>query len=138
MKQIILFLALTFAFTACGHKNKAAESTTIAQQEINIDRTQTTVIYFHSNHRCATCMAVENVAKEALKENYKDAIPFFSVDMTLEENKALMKTYSIGVQSLVVVKSDTKIDLTSEAFMYARSKPEKIKASLKTTIDSLQ
>ena len=138
MKHILLILALTFAFTACGHKNKAAEGTTVAQQEINIDKNQTTVIYFHSNHRCATCMAVENVTKEALKENYKGAIPFFSVDMTLEENKALMKTYSIGVQSLIVVKNDTKIDLTSEAFMYARSKPEKVKGSLKTSIDSLQ
>jgi thioredoxin-related protein len=138
MKNILLILALTFAFTACGNKNKTADKDTETQQEISIDKSQTTVIYFHSNHRCATCLAVENITKEALKENYKEAIPFFSIDMTLEENKALMKTYSIGVQTLIVVKKDTRIDLTSEAFMYARSKPEKVKGSLKASIDSLQ
>lgn len=137
MKHILLVLALTFAVTSCGNKNKAAESTANTQQEITIDKNQTTVIYFHSNHRCATCMAVENVTKEAV-DTYKGKVPFYSVDMTLDENKALMKSYNIGVQSLIVVNNDQKLDLTSEAFMYARSKPEKVKDKVKSTIDSLQ
>jgi len=136
MKHIIYVIALTLAFTSCGQKNKTAESATATQQEITIDENQTTVIYFHSNHRCATCMAVENVTKEAV-DSYKGKVPFYSVDITLDDSKALMKKYGIGVQSLVVVNKDQKIDLTSEAFMYARSNPDKVKASLKTTIDAL-
>lgn len=137
MKYILLVIALAFAFTACGNKSKATESTTVVQEEINIDENQTAVIYFHSNHRCATCMAVENVTKKAVA-SYKGKVPFYSVDITLEGNKALMNKYKIGGQSLVIVNKDQKIDLTSEAFMYARSKPEKIKASINTTINSIQ
>lgn len=139
MKSILLVITLALALTACGNKNKStesAENTTIASQEINIDENQTTVIYFHSNHRCATCMAVENITKEAV-DTYKGKVPFHSVDITLEENKALMSHYKIGGQSLVVVNKDQKIDITNEAFMYARSSPEKVKSRVTTTIDSL-
>ena len=136
MKHLLLVLVLALTVTACGSKNKSNENTSSTEQTISIDPNQTTVIYFHSNHRCATCMAVENVSKEAA-DRYKSKIPFYSVDMTLEKNKALMEQYKIGVQSLIIVKNDQKLNLTSEAFMYARSKPEKVISKVQSSIESL-
>ena len=135
MKKLLTILALVAVVTACGHKKN--NTTQVEQTDFNLDKEQVAVLYFHSNHRCATCMAVENVTKEALSENYKDSIPFYSIDITDDKNQSIVKDYAVAGQTLLVVKNDKKINLTSNAFMYARSKPEKVKEEIKTTIDSL-
>ncbi len=133
MKNTVLVLFTAFALTACGGKQQSTEN---SSETVSIAEGQTAVIYFHTKHRCATCMAVESVTREALTA-YGGRVPFYSVDMAAPENKALMKKYQIGNQSLVVVRNDKKEDLTGEAFMFARSKPEKVKKLLQTTINSL-
>ena len=40
-------------------------------------------------------------------------------------------------QCLLIVSGDNRIDLTSEGFMFARSKPEKLKEEIKKAIDPL-
>lgn len=131
MKKILFTLVLLLTLASCGHKDKTAE-TTVAT--VNIDKSKTAVIYFHSNHRCATCMAVEEVAKQSVLNT---DVPFYSIDITLESSKALMKEYNIGTQTLLVVKGDKQQNHTSSAFMYARSKPEKVVKELQTAIAKL-
>lgn len=134
MKQIITTLTLLLLLTACGNKKKNDTTTPL---DISIENGQTAVLYFHSNHRCATCMAVENTTKEAIEENYKDEVPFYSIDITTSEAKALMQQYNIAVQTLLIVKDDKRENITSHAFMYARSKPEKVKENITSILESL-
>lgn len=135
MKKIAILLTILALLSACGNKKDKASS--IVPLSISVDKGQTAVFYFHSNHRCATCMAVENTAKEALKETFNETVPFYSIDITTDEAKELMKEYKVSVQTLLIVKDDQRKDITSNAFMYARSNPEKVKEEIKTIIESL-
>lgn len=134
MKQIISLIALVTVLTACGGKKGSTESTSV--DSFTFDNKKTTVLYFHSNHRCATCMAVENVTKETIAENFAETVAFYSLDINEAKNKAVMKQYSIGGQTLLIVKGDESSNMTSNAFMFARSKPEKVKSELIATIES--
>lgn len=136
MKKIVILFLLALTISACGGKKK--QTTTESEASFHFDNSKPTVLYFHSNHRCATCLAVENTTKEALATSFDGAIPFYSLDINETQNKKLIKEYSIGGQTLLVIKGDQKTNLTNVAFMYARSNPEKVKAELISSIKSLQ
>ncbi len=95
------------------------------------------VFYFHNARRCATCEAVEVESKAALTEMYGEDVKLlvFSLDDTEGANKA--EQLDVSGQTLLVVSGSTKIDLTNEAFIYARTNPEKLKQALKENIDPL-
>ena len=95
------------------------------------------VYYFHATRRCATCEAVEKVTKETLTENYGAKVPFQSINREEEKENPLVKKYEISGQTLLVVKGDQVVNLTNDAFMYARTSPDKLKAKIKETIDAL-
>lgn len=95
------------------------------------------VYYFHSTHRCVTCQTVEKVTRESLNELYGDKISFQSVNNDENANEALMRKFRIKGQTLLIVKGTKMVNLTNEAFMNARSNPDKLKAKIKTTIDSM-
>jgi len=77
------------------------------------------VYYFHNTRRCPTCMAIEKETKKVLKEQaYADAkkngeLVFKSYNAENSANKKLVKKLGITGSSLLVVKGDKKIDLTS-------------------------
>jgi hypothetical protein len=100
------------------------------------------VFYFHLTRRCVTCQAVENVSRDAVQELYPEEISsgkivFRSLNIENQENEAVAEKVRATGQCLLVVSGDTRVDLTSEGFMYARSKPEKLKDALKKAIDPL-
>lgn len=86
------------------------------------------LVYFHNERRCATCMAVEDVAKESIAEN--GAIEFHSYQIGDEACEDLRQKLEVSGQALLLMGKDTTINLTNEAFMYARVEPEKYKAIL--------
>lgn len=96
-----------------------------------------TAYYFHATRRCATCQAVEKVSRETIAEKHKDEVKFVSVNREQDENRALVEKYKVGGQSLLLVRGDQVVDLTSTAFMYARTKPEKLEEKLSSTIKSM-
>ena len=49
---------------------------------------------------------------------------------------AIQKAKAEG-QRLLIISGNNRIDLTDVAFMYARNNPEKLKAEIKKTIDTL-
>ncbi|GEM_PF-1165727 len=110
------------------------ESGTSSATNNKIDNSKVSVVYFHATRRCATCEAVEEVTKETLAEHYKE-VPFHSINR--EEEKELAKKYKVEWQTLMVMKGDKMVNITNEAFMNARTKPEKLKALLQSTIDSM-
>lgn len=94
--------------------------------------------YFHATRRCATCQAVEKVTKEALKENYGDQVAFLSIDREKDSKNPLLEKYKVSGQTLLIVNGDQVKNLTNDAFLNARTNPDKFKAKLKSTIDSMK
>lgn len=100
------------------------------------------VYYFHNTRRCATCEAVEDVTKQTLEETYPEqmkngSITFQSFDLEDDSNEALARKLHVSGQTLLIVKNGKKKDLTNEAFMYARSKPDKLKEKIIASINKL-
>lgn len=95
------------------------------------------VYYFHGTHRCATCNAVEQVTKEALKQYYGDQISLKSINSEEEKDNPLIKKYEIAGQTLLILKGDKREDLTNIAFMNAERSPYRLKAKIKETIDKM-
>lgn len=95
------------------------------------------VFYFHNARRCATCEAVEVESKSALQEMYGDDVKLLVFSLEDKEGANWAEQLDVSGQTLLVVSGTTKIDLTNEAFMYARTNPEKLKQALKENIDPL-
>lgn len=95
------------------------------------------VYYFHATHRCETCMAVEEVTKEALKQYYGDQVIFKSINSEEDKNNPLIKKYKVSGQTLLVTKGDKSEDLTNFAFMNARTRPDNLKTKIKETVDKM-
>ena len=83
MKQFLIMLITAFIVTACGNGNEKKTDAPHASSEIsgnssvktlvaNDDPNSVYVYYFHGKQRCKTCIAVQDVAQEAVKEMYGD------------------------------------------------------------------
>lgn len=104
--------------------------------------TKVEVYYFHYTRRCVTCQAVETETIKAVKQLYseqykKGLISFKSVNLDEKSSDALAKKCKAEGQALLVISGSKRIDLTEQGFMYARSKPEALKAELKKVINPL-
>jgi hypothetical protein len=145
MKKIItlfsflLVLSMTSAYAqCCKNAAKSAGCATPCVQPQQSGVTDIKAYYFHATRRCATCMAVEDVTKEVLKAKYANKIPFESINREEDSKNPLLEKYKVSGQTLLFVKGDKVIDLTNDAFLYARIKPEKFQEKLKSTIDSMK
>lgn len=136
--SFILFIGVVGLSAQFGNdataENLSAEKGAIAanQQTVKVK-----AYYFHANRRCATCEAVEAVSKEAIKDYYGNKVVFESINRDEEKDNPLLKKYKISGQTFLVVSGNKKVDLTNDAFLNARTKPEKFKRKLKSTIDSM-
>jgi hypothetical protein len=100
------------------------------------------VLYFHLTRRCVTCQAVETVSADAVRDLYAEEmkegkVVFRSLNIEDKAAEADAARVQATGQCLLVISGETRIDLTSEGFMYARNKPEKLRAELKKAIDPL-
>ena len=95
------------------------------------------VYYFHYTRRCATCNAVESVSKEAVAELYGGKVTFTGYNLDEDAGERKGKELDVSGQTLLIVAGETKINITNEGFMNARSNPEKLKAIIKEKIDPL-
>lgn len=99
--------------------------------------TKVEAYYFHFTARCVTCKAVESEAKSSIESLYGGKVTFQSVNLDEDSSKALAEKLKVDGQSLLIVKGETKINLTNEGFLYARNNPEKFKAIIKEKVDAL-
>jgi len=113
------------------------------QADIQDEKTQVTesesvaVYYFHFTRRCATCNAVEDVSKEAVQELYGDRVIFEDFNLEEESGEEKGEELEVAGQTLLIVSGDTRINITNEAFMNARTNPEKLKQIIQESIDPL-
>jgi hypothetical protein len=140
MKSIYLFLIplllISTALTCQAQEVKTDNEKSVVDNEI------IEVYYFHNTRRCATCEAVESVTISTLEESYpeqmkKGTITFQSLNIEDDVNKSLVRQLNVSGQTLLFVKNDKKKDLTNDAFLYARTNPDKFQEKIIKTVDSL-
>jgi len=64
-------------------------------------------------------------------------VSFQAINLEDDANKAIVEKLKISGQTLLLVKGDTKINLTNEGFMYAVNNPVKFKSIIKEKVDGL-
>ncbi|MCB2197517.1 MAG: hypothetical protein KQH79_16775 [Bacteroidetes bacterium] len=126
---VLLAISINFACTAQANKDEKKETTVQAN---NVE-----VFYFHYTRRCATCNAVEDVAKEAVEEYYGDDVFFVSYNLDEADGKEKAEEIGVSGQTLIIVSGENKINITNEGFMNARTNPEKLKEIIKEKIDPI-
>ena len=123
--------------------NSQAQSSDVENKTTVVIEDRIDVYYFHNTRRCATCNAVEDVTKSTLEESYPEQmqngeITFQSLNIEEDVNEPLARELHVSGQTLLFVKNGKKKDLTNDAFMYARTNPDKLKEKILKTIDSLK
>lgn len=139
MNKSILIVLLTVFFIACGNKteNKQADNLTQEQAVITADASVVNVYYFHGKQRCKTCIAIENVTKNAIADSYKDNpnVRYVEVNIDEAQNKDLVEKYEIAFSSLLIVKADNATDLTEQAFANAVNSPDVLTSLIKDEVN---
>lgn len=109
---ITLLSFIAFMLTAC---NGNAQQQTATIQTVTIE-----VIQFHSEHRCKTCLKIENLTKATLDKHFK-SIPFRLVNVDDKMNSNIAEAFEATGTALFLYnpKTGKKKDLTDFAFMKA-------------------
>lgn len=136
--SIILFMGvISMASISCTDSSAKVQIEEEAVKANTVSSDPIMAYYFHSTRRCKTCKAVESVAKETIDENYKGKVTFELINRDEEKDNPLIEKYEVDGQTLLFVKGDKVLDLTNDAFMYARSNPDKLKSKIKKAVDYL-
>lgn len=139
MKKVISISVMLFMLIALFSANAAEPQ---KKTSTVVKTTPIEVYYFHHTRRCTTCQAVETESQKSIKELYakqlKDGkVNFISVNLDKKGSEVLAKKCKADGQALLVICKDKRIDLTDKGFMYAVSKPKRLKEELKNAIDPL-
>jgi hypothetical protein len=138
MKRVPLFvsiLAIIISNVSCNNQvNKKEVVQGISTSNVN-------VYYFHFTRRCATCLAVEENARKAVDSLYPNEVKtgeysFTSLNLDEASAKEIADRLGIGGQSLMVVRGDKKIDITSAAWLAAHD-TDKMKVEIKSGINKV-
>lgn len=102
------------------------------------------IVYFHSQHRCPTCISIEDNTKKTLNTYFarqlKDGtITLQVLNVDEEKNKKMVEKYEAGGSSLFLTsingKNENTTDFTNFAFSYSRNQADKFIAGLKAEIE---
>lgn len=141
LKPSLLTLFVAIALFSCNAQ-KPAEQKAEDQKSETVISEDLQIYYFHNTKRCATCNAVEDETKVALEMFYEDnmkdgTMNFTSLNLEDEEGEKMAQSLQVSGQTLLIVKGDSRVNLTNEGFMNARTNPTKFHEILKAQIDPL-
>lgn len=145
MKKILFLFVLGFALLSCGG-NAKQQTAAQATQEAVAATDGVEVLYFHGKQRCATCIAIEKHAREAVEAAFADAVKrgevtFRIIDISQPENQALAEKYEVTWSSLFVVKhqggKETAENLTEFAFGNASKSPDTFKDGVIAAVNKM-
>ena len=146
LNHSLLIMAVVIALVSCNTHTPADQNTEVQKTDVQKSETVSSeelqVYYFHNTKRCATCNAVEDETKVALEMFYEGnmqdgTMNFTSLNLEDEEGEKMAQTLQVSGQTLLIVKGDSRVNLTNEGFMNARTNPTKFHEILKTQIDQL-
>jgi hypothetical protein len=119
--NLVLTLIVVLAISSCSNSTKKAKVVEFKEKVI--------VAYFHGERRCETCIAVGDLAKLTVEENFKDNkdVAFKEINIELDENKAIAEKYEIAGSAMLIIVDGKAEDITGFAFQNALNKPELLK-----------
>ena len=119
------FIVLMFMASAATAQTKVA---TVVKSDVEI-------IQFHSEHRCMTCLKIEELTKETVKSF--TGMPFKLVNVDDDKNEKMAEKFEAAGTALFIYNSKTgkKKDMTDFAFMNSGDKT-KFMAGLKKEISA--
>jgi len=140
MKTQKFFLLAVTSLTIASCMGKSGENTSMASTDGSGN--PVTVYYFHGEHRCPTCIAIENETKATFEINLKKESEVGKVELQVinadeGRNKQLCEKYGVYGSSLLLVKGDKVVNLTNMAFGTARRNPDKFREELTHEVKKL-
>ncbi|BBE20799.1 hypothetical protein AQPE_4993 [Aquipluma nitroreducens] len=129
MKKIIFLCIVLMTVFFCNAQT--------AKKETATSENQVEAYYFHNTARCTTCKTVEAEAKADLESLYGNQVTFKALNLEDDATKPIAEKLQVSGQTLLIVKGDQKINLTNEGFLYAVTKPAKLKSIIKAKVDPL-
>lgn len=133
MKKFLFFALVLLTVVSCTKQPKGEEEKPGIQEE----SAKVMVYYFHGKQRCKSCVAIQQIAQETLKEKYSDNedVKFVEVDFSEKENDALAEKYEVAWSSLIIVHGETFTNMTDEAFTKALSDAAGLKTSIEQVVN---
>ncbi len=127
--KLIATTIIILIFLSCGVKDKKNNNYEFKEK--------ITVAYFHGERRCETCIAVGNLAKITVEENYKDNkdVVFRDINIDEKENEAIAEKYEIAGSALLIIVDGKAEDITGFAFKNAIINPDIIKEKIKDIVN---
>jgi len=132
LKTFVTALIALSVTISCSSQSENKKQETVVSQSENVE-----VIYFHFTRRCATCNTIEDIARETVSEMNGSEVVFEGYNLDEEKGSDKAKDLGVSGQALLIVQGDKKINLTNQAFMNARSKPDELKSIIKEKIVSM-
>ncbi|MGD9977683.1 MAG: nitrophenyl compound nitroreductase subunit ArsF family protein [Bacteroidales bacterium] len=142
LSRLVVLLSLTLGIANCSGNSSKNDSTATAHRLKDSKELPVTVYYFHSEHRCPTCLAIEDETRTVLELNFKSEVDSGKLELqiiNIDEgvNKQVCGKYKVYGSALLLVRGDTEANLTNMAFSNARSNPEKFREGLNDEIKRL-
>jgi len=106
-------------------------------KENRTENDQVHVYYFYFTVRCVTCKAVESETRKDVKELFGNDVQFSAYNLDEPEGTEKGRELGVNTLTLLVVSGAKKINLTTQGFLYASTKPEKFKKIIEETIKPL-
>lgn len=132
MKRTFFMISLlTFLFLSCQNGNN--------QPEANIEKEGVNILYFHGEHRCKVCEAIETNTQKVVDSLFSDAVEeqklfFHIIDFSKPENEKIADKYQVAWDALLIVtqegETSTTHNLTDFAVTQAPNNPEKFQNRL--------
>ena len=121
MRKLLLVILAVVAVISAGSSALAADS-----QPVKV-----IAYYFHGSFRCYTCNMMEKYSKEAIEDNFKDALnsgilEFKEVNVEARENEHFVRKYNLYTKTLILslVKDGKEVRSKNldKIWQYARNK----------------
>jgi len=127
MKKFLIIGLLGFLLSGCG-QSTGGDRAAMAEAPANDAKVQ--VYYFHGKMRCVTCVSLQEVAQQAIMENFADNkdVAFHEIDFSERANAALAEKYEVVFSSLIIANEDEYKDITDQSFAMVLGDPAGLKA----------
>ncbi len=130
MKNLMILGLLSLVLFSCGQTTGSKETNTEQTTLIASNDAKVKVYYFHGKQRCVTCVTAQQVAEEAIKENFADNpdVAFIEIDVSEPGNEELAEKYEAVFSTLIIANDSQYKDVTKECFALAKGNPADLKA----------
>ena len=133
--KILAIIVLMLGMLSCQQK-PAFE----ASEPVMPEAGQTGVYYFRTNFICETCEAIEDIVQDELSTKYADELKseklvFKQLNLDDQATADFAQQFDVVFKSLLIMKPDTVINLTNEAFLYALPNPAKLRELLDESLE---